>query len=287
MHAISLLDSTHWHEFLNSQLCAGASKNAVDQIIPSLVQKMPKTRKPKTNKQSNTFRVDAQTSTDTLMLSNSIHESNAGTEEPKMKPPTKRNKKTDIAVLNAGTEEPIAESNAGTEEPKKKPPTKRNKKTDIAVLNAGTEEPIAESNTVTDEPIAGLNVEPNGVTEEPNMVDGTKKKTKRTKKTTEEVHTDKNQKTDSHINRERTFTEPSLETNQYNRTGMANEDVQIEVVIPVKEQLHLNFNNNNDELQEDAYNNDDELDLTEKFIDNVLHYVDNNGILYDSNFTLI
>jgi hypothetical protein len=155
------------------------------------------------------------------------------------------------------------------------------------VLNAGTEEPIAESNTVTDEPIAGLNVEPNGVTEEPNMVDGTKKKTKRTKKTTEEVHTDKNQKTDSHINRERTFTEPSLETNQYNRTGMANEDVQIEVVIPVKEQLHLNFNNNNDELQEDAYNNDDELDLTEKFIDNVLHYVDNNGILYDSNFTLI
>jgi len=54
-----------WQEFSLSQNHTDASKNAVDNIIPQLVQKMPKKpRQPKGNNKGKSFRTDAQTSTD-------------------------------------------------------------------------------------------------------------------------------------------------------------------------------------------------------------------------------
>jgi len=325
---LSSIDTNIWQEFLNSDTCASLTKDAVDNIIPSLVQKMPKiTRSKPANKKQTKSHSDAQTSTEEYVTDEQPPEpeekkkrgggrkkveaepAESSDEHPKPEEKKKRGggrKKVEAEVVAdavAVTEAAESSDEPAKPEEKKKRGGGRKKVEAEVVADAVAVTEAAESSDEHPKPEEKkkrgggrkkVEAEPVVVTDaegpnEPPKPEEKKKRGGGRKKVEAEIQETANTVAEENIEvvipikeleqlnlnqpendeltngpyipvtkpRERTYTEPSIETKAYNRDNMEAED-------------------------KDAEEDEEEETLTEVFISDVLHYQDTKGNLYDS-----
>ena len=300
---LSQLDQLSWDEFIATSDSIAISKTTADTLIPQLVEKMPK--KPRTKKETTdadanpekkkkepkgkkTKDVDVQTSTDAIVNDTPVLENGeAVIEKPLLKKEVKKRvpkvaKKIEEVVVPANTEEVTVQEQPLLKKEVKKRAPKAAKKIEEGVVPANTEEV-----TVQEQP---LDV-PIPVKKE------VKKRAPKAAKKIEEVVVAEQQLDvpvqDVVVAEEQPLENPVPVKKEVKKRGpkaAKKEDVVVvdednhkkkpivapdDVVIPINEQTILGG-----DLQEDLYQ--DDIELTEVFIDEVLFYKDGNGSWFDA-----
>ena len=282
---LSQLDQSSWDEFNATADSIAISKTTADTLIPQLVEKMPKKpriKNPEKNKKEPKGKktkvdVDVQTSTDvndTPVLENG----EAVIEKPLLKKEVKkRGPKAAIKIEptsdNVVEEQPLPA-------PEKKEVKKRGPKTAKNIVDIA--ENVDQQNPIVKEVVG----------EQPLPVPDKKEVKKRGPKAAKKIE-------EANVVGEQPLPVPAPEKKEVKKRGpkavkkdvvvVENEEVKNnhkksivapdDVVIPINEQVILGG-----DLQEDQYQ--DDVELTEIFIDEVLFYKDGNGSWFDALLNL-
>jgi hypothetical protein len=319
---LSQLDQSSWDEFIATSDSIAISKTTADTLIPQLVEKMPKKprvkkdtadQKKEPKPKGKKTKVDAQTSTDTNVNDTPVLENGeAVVEQPILKKEIKKRapkaaKKIEEAVVPANTDEEIhlQEQPILKKEIKKRAPKAAKKIEEVVVA---LDVPVQEDVVVAEQqPLAvpmkkevkkrapkaskkieeDVPVQEDVVTEQPIAVPMKKEVKKRAPKAAKKIEEDvpvqedvvTEQPLDVPMKKEvkkrgpkAAKMEDAVENDGHKQKSIVVPD---DVVIPINEQSILGA-----DLQEDIYQ--DDVELTEVFIDDVLFYKDVNGSWFDA-----
>ncbi len=287
---LSQLDQNSWDEFIATS--DSIAKTTADVLIPTLVEKMPKKIRSHKSNENNTkikskkTRVDAQTSTD----SDSIKEQDnveGGDQQ--------------IDSLNREEVVPSPEKVVPVPSPekvvKKRAPKKvkgEQPKTDIEggdqqIDSLNREEVVAVPEKVVKKRAPKKVKEVDSIKEQDNVeggdqqIDSLNREVVAVPEKVVKKRAPKKVKDVKEVNETKSDSESNMDSKEEDSKKNKKNFIVVpdDVIIPVTEQTILGA----DDLQEDYYQNELELELTEVFINDVLFYKDANNNWYDQHLT--